>query len=116
TIGDFGYLREGRIGDVPLRWPRGRQLVGFWLGKAAFVTWSLAIPLLLHPAWQVAAVFGITSFVLAFTLAVTFQLAHCLEEAEFTSVDEMTAAGRSERARHQIETTVDFAPHNRVLD
>ena len=116
TSGDLGYLWAGAIGDTPLRWPRGRQLVGFWLGKAAFVTWSLAIPLLLHPAWQVAAVFGITSFVLAFTLAVTFQLAHCLEEAEFTSVDEMTAAGRSEWARHQIETTVDFAPHNRVLD
>jgi linoleoyl-CoA desaturase len=115
TVGDFGYLREGKIGDVPLRWPRGRQLMGFWLGKAAFVTWSLAIPLLLHPAWQVAVVFCVVSFVLAFTLAVTFQLAHCLEEAEFTSVDEMTAAGRSEWARHQIETTVDFAPRNRLL-
>ena len=59
--------------------------------------------------------FCVVSFVLAFTLAVTFQLAHCLEEAEFSSVDEMTAAGRAEWARHQIETTVDFAPRNRVL-
>ena len=115
TVGDFGYLREGKIGEIPLRWPRGRELAGFWIGKAAFVTWALVIPLLLHPAWEVVAVFGITSFVLAFTLAVTFQLAHCLEEAEFSSIEEMAAGGESEWARHQIETTVDFAPRNRLL-
>ena len=115
TVGDFGYLRDGKIGEIPLRWPRGRELMGFWLGKAAFVTWALVIPLVLHPVWQVAAVFGITSFVLAFTLAVTFQLAHCLEEAEFSSIEQMAAAGESEWARHQIETTVDFAPRNRLL-
>ena len=115
TVGDFGYLREGKIGEIPLRWPRGRELMGFWLGKAAFVTWALVIPLVLHPVWEVAVVFAVASFVLAFTLAVTFQLAHCLEEAEFSSIEEMAAAGESEWARHQIETTVDFAPRNRVL-
>ena len=114
TIGDFGYLREGKIGDVPLRWPWGRQLMGFWLGKAAFVGWALVVPLLLHPAWQVALAFGATSFVLALTLAVTFQLAHCLEEAEFATVETVAGAGPTEWARPQIETTVDVAPGNRV--
>jgi linoleoyl-CoA desaturase len=115
TVGDFGYLRDGRIGDVPLRWPRGGELAGFWLFKAAFLGWAVVVPLLLHPAWQVALAFGATSFVLALTLAVTFQLAHCLEEAEFSSVDAMAGAGPTEWARHQIETTVDFAPRNRLL-
>lgn len=115
TLGDFGYLRQGRVGQVPLPWPRGRKLMGFWLGKTLFATWALVIPLLLHPLWEVIAVFAVVSFVLAFTLAVTFQLAHCVEEAEFTSVEEMAAAGSSEWARHQIETTVDFAPRNPVL-
>ncbi len=115
TVGDFGYLRDGRIGDVPVRWPRGRELAGFWLFKAAFVAWAIVVPLLLHPAWQVAVAFLATSFVLALTLAVTFQLAHCLEEADFTSVEGMAAAGPTEWARHQIETTVDFAPRSRLL-
>ncbi|HSI30201.1 MAG TPA: acyl-CoA desaturase [Miltoncostaeaceae bacterium] len=115
TVGDFGYLREGRIGDVPVRWPRGRELVGFCLFKALFLGWALVVPLLLHPAWQVALAFGATSFVLALTLAVTFQLAHCLEEAEFATVETVAGAGPTEWARHQIETTVDFAPGNRVL-
>ncbi|WP_217913615.1 fatty acid desaturase family protein [Miltoncostaea marina] len=115
TVGDFGYLRTGRIGETPVRWPRGRDAVGFWAGKAGFVTWSVAIPLLLHPAWQVAIAFGVVSFVLALTLAVTFQLAHCVDEAEFSSTEEMRGAGRVDWARHQIETTVDFAPRSRLL-
>lgn len=115
TVGDFGYLREGRIGDVPVRWPRGVGLVAFWGFKALFVAWAIVVPLLLHPAWQVLIVFLATSFVLAVTLAVTFQLAHCLEEADFATIEEMAADGPAEWARHQIETTVDFAPRNRLL-
>ncbi len=85
TTGDFGYLIEGRVAETPIRWPRGGQLIGFWAGKAVFLSWALVIPMLFHPFWTVAVVFGIASFVLALTLAVTFQLAHCLEEAEFPS-------------------------------
>jgi linoleoyl-CoA desaturase len=116
TTGDFGYLREGRVAETPLRWPRGGQLAGFWAGKVAFVTWALVIPALFNPIWAVAVAFGVVSFVLAVTLAVTFQLAHCMEEADFPSAGEMSAAEqRTEWARHQVETTVDFAPRNRLL-
>lgn len=115
TVGDVGYLWRGRVGETPLRRPRGRDLAGLLIGKALFLAWAVVIPLLLHPVWQVAVVFAVVSFVLAFTLAVTFQLAHCLEEAEFSSIERMAGAGRSEWARHQVETTVDFAPRNRLL-
>lgn len=114
TTGDFDHLRAGVVGGTPIRWPRGRELAGFWAGKAAFVAWAIVVPLLLHPAWQVAVGFAVVSFVLAFTLAVTFQLAHCLEEADFPSAGDMEGT-RTEWARHQVETTVDFAPRNRVL-
>ena len=115
TTGDFGYLIEGRVAETPIRWPRGGQLIGFWAGKAVFLSWALVIPILFHPFWTVAVVFGIASFVLALTLAVTFQLAHCLEEAEFPSAEEMSGTERTEWARHQVETTVDFAPRNPLL-
>jgi linoleoyl-CoA desaturase len=113
--GDLTQLRAGEVEGTPLPWPRGAELAGFWLGKAAFLTWAVGVPLLVHPAWQVGLAFLGTSFVLAFTLAVTFQLAHCVEEAEFSSIGGMAGAGRTEWARHQVETTVDFAPRNRVL-
>jgi linoleoyl-CoA desaturase len=104
--GDLTQLRAGEVEGTPLPWPRGVELAGFWLGKAAFLTSAVALPLLVHPVWQVALAFLDTSFVLAFALAVTFQLAHCIEEAEFSSVQAMS--GRTEWARHQVEATVDF--------
>lgn len=114
-FGDITQLRMGQIEGTPLPWPRGRELVGFWVGKAAFLSWTIGIPLLLHPVWYVALMFVVSSFVLAFTLAVTFQLAHAVDAATFSSVEEMSAAGTTEWARHQVETTVDFAPTSRVL-
>ncbi len=73
------------------------------------------IPLFFHSVWSVLIAFAIASFILAFVLAITFQLAHCVEEAEFSSIDKMVEAGKTEWARHQVETTVDFAPRSRLL-
>ena len=114
-LGDVMQLKIGRIEDTPLPWPRGRELAGFWIGKAIFLGWTIGIPLFFHPVWHVALAFFVTSFILAFVLALTFQLAHCVEEAEFSSITEMAEAGRVEWARHQVETTVDFAPGNAFL-
>lgn len=114
-FGDITQLSIGNIEGTPLPWPRGRELVGFWVGKAAFVAWAIVIPLLVRPVWEVVAGFAVASFVMAFVLAVTFQLAHCLEEAEFSSIEEMQQTGSTEWTRHQLASTVDFAPSSRVL-
>jgi linoleoyl-CoA desaturase len=114
-FGDITQLHIGHIEGTALPWPRGRELLGFWVGKLAFLTWAVALPLLFHPLWHVALGFLVASFVLAFVLALTFQLAHCVEEAETASVEEMAEVGRVEWARHQVETTVDFAPASRFL-
>ena len=89
TIGDLAFLLKGKVAETSLRWPRGLELAELLLGKAVFLSWTIAIPLLFHPVWQVAVVFGLASFVLAFTLAVIFQLAHCVEEAEFPNGEAM---------------------------
>jgi linoleoyl-CoA desaturase len=114
-FGDITQLKIGNIEGTPLPWPKGKELVGFWLGKVAFLGWTIGIPLFFHSPWYVILVFMVSSFVLAFTLAVTFQLAHAVDEATFTTMDQMAAAGSTEWARHQVETTVDFAPNNKFL-
>ncbi len=114
-FGDLTQLCIGNIEGTPLLWPRGRELVGFLVGKLAFIGWAIVIPLMVRPVWEVAAGFAIASSVMAFVIAVTFQLAHCLEEAEFSSVPEMEQAGSTEWARHQLASTVDFAPNSRLL-
>jgi linoleoyl-CoA desaturase len=55
--------------------------------------------------------FATTAVTLGFTLAVVFQLAHCVEEASFPAARHLD----TDWATHQVETTVDFASKNRWL-
>jgi linoleoyl-CoA desaturase len=115
TSGDFESLVGGHICETPIAWPKGKDLAGFWIGKLAFFSWALFIPLMVHSWWQVLVIYAIGSFVLGQTMTVTFQLAHCVEEAEFPSRAEMHEQGKVDWARHQVETTVDFAQRNPFL-
>jgi linoleoyl-CoA desaturase len=47
-------------------------------------------------------------------MAVTFQLAHCVEEADFVAPEQLSASRRV-WAVHEVETTVDFCPRNPLL-
>jgi linoleoyl-CoA desaturase len=104
--GDFSNLIHHRVGERPLRhWPRRRDLCLILAGELAHVTWALTIPLLLHPWWAVAAFYLVCSWVVGFTLAMIFQLAHCVDSAQFAGPDE---PGRGDDFElHQLRTTVD---------
>jgi linoleoyl-CoA desaturase len=79
---------------------------------------AFGIPMLLHPWYDVLAVYGIAAFVSGVVLSVVFQLAHCVCEADFPAP--VAAPGGGQRmetdwAVHQVQTTVDFARGNPVL-
>jgi linoleoyl-CoA desaturase len=114
TGADIAALVRGRIANSKVHMPRRWDLAGLLAGKALFVAWAIVAPLFVYPWWVVAA--GYVGFTMATSLvtATTFQLAHCVEEAEFTSAEQL-AATKKEWAVHEVETTVDFCPRNRVL-
>ena len=114
TLGDAAAFLRGRIGESALRVPRGWDLAGLLVGKAIFVTWTIAVPLLFYPWWAVAVGFLAFSMVMSLIMAVTFQLAHCVEEADFAGPGDLAAEKRL-WAVHEVETTVDFCPRNPVL-
>ena len=114
TIGDISALLRGRIGRSTLRFPRGWNLAALVSGKAIFATWALVVPLLFFPWWLVLLAYVVFSMVLSVVMAVTFQLAHCVEEASFASAEELNADKRV-WAVHEVETTVDFCSRNRFL-
>jgi linoleoyl-CoA desaturase len=105
----------GRIGINQFSRPRGLQLLVFIAGKLLFLSLAFAIPMLVHSWHSVLLFFFVTSFVQGLTLSVVFQLAHCVEEAEFPMP--AVASGEMERAWavHQVETTVDFARRSRLI-
>lgn len=114
TIGDLITLTRGHVGHTTLRPPRRWDLAGLVGGKAVFVSWALVVPLLFYPWWAVLAAYLVFTMMLSLIMATTFQLAHCVEEADFAHPRELVAA-RHIWAVHEVETTVDFCADNRVL-
>lgn len=115
-VDDFVSIFTGKIGPQSMPPPKGRKLAGLLVGKLVFYTWAFAVPMLFHPVLHVLAAYAVTSFILGLTLASTFQLAHCVEEAEFPELPRAHGENfQRSWAEHQVETTVDFAPDSRLL-
>jgi linoleoyl-CoA desaturase len=115
VYGDFRDMLTGRVGERPFARPRGWDLAGFVIGKLAFFTLAFALPLLFHPIGAVLLFYTTTAAVAGVLLALVFQMAHVVEEADFPVPD---AAGKNMAtpwAIHQLETTVDFSRDSRVL-
>lgn len=94
---------------------RNDKLV-FWGGKLFFFTVMIGLPLLVFPWWQV--LIGATLIILAVGLltGLVFQLAHIMEAADFPEPSGDPLHIENEWAVHEVETTVNFAPRNRVLN
>jgi linoleoyl-CoA desaturase len=115
-VGDIRELRNGRVAEMTaLAPPRGAELALFIAGKAAFWSWALVVPLLVAPWWAVLSTFCFCSWVLGFTTATVFQLAHSVDQTSFTSLARLRGEPRRVWAVHQVESTVDFATRNRLL-
>jgi linoleoyl-CoA desaturase len=110
---DFRLAFTGRMGEHQVPRPRGRQLATFWGGKAIFLLLAFALPLTLHPVWVVAATYALTAGVVGLVLGVVFQLAHCVEDADFP-LDHTPGHIEKPWAVHQVETSVDFARGSRA--
>jgi linoleoyl-CoA desaturase len=111
-VDDFRNLAHGRVGRHPLRRPRGVELGIFVIGKLVHFGWALIVPIVLLGVAKAAIFYVVFSAACGVTLAVVFQLAHCVEEAEFP---QPTGEHASDFAEHQLATTVDFARDNPLL-
>jgi linoleoyl-CoA desaturase len=87
----------------------------FWVGKVFYFTVMLVIPMLVFPWWQVLIGYLIVMLTVGLVMGVIFQLAHINRDAAFPEPVGDPPYIEKEWAVHQVETTVDFAPHNRLL-
>ena len=77
----------------------------------------LAFPLWVFPWWQVLIGFSlIVMLTVGIALGIFFQLAHINVDAAFPEPVGDPPHIDNEWAVHQVETTVDFAPHNWLLN
>lgn len=110
-VDDFRDVATGYIGTQRFPRPRGFELVAFVGGKLFFFTWAFVVPMLLHSPWKVLLGYLVASVTVSLCLAITFQAAHCVEEADFPI--SASSAG-DDWAQHQLRTSVDFGPQQSV--
>lgn len=90
-------------------------LVRVSIMKVSYLFVFIALPILLGMSWPlVVCGFMLMHFVAGFILTVTFQLAHTLEETSHP-LPNKDGIIENDWAIHQMETTVNFAPHNKIL-
>jgi linoleoyl-CoA desaturase len=114
-VGDFRAMIRPGVADTRVSRPRGSDLVWFLVGKASFFTFAFVIPLLHHRLLPVIGLYLLTAAVLGLTLAIVFQLAHCVEEAEFRVPGDGNRRIDRDFTAHQVDTSVDFARDSRLL-
>jgi linoleoyl-CoA desaturase len=104
-ISDFVELVHPSAPRPVDRRRRSADVSMVFAGKALHLTWAVAVPLFFHRWWAVLAFYLACSWVVGFTLAVIFQVAHCVDTVGFVTSD---VARRGESfASHQLETTAN---------
>ena len=113
--GDFRDMLTGTIGTRPFTRPRGMDLAVFVGGKLAFLALAFGLPLVFHSWLVVVACYALVAAVTGLLLALVFQMAHVVEQADFPEPQGVHPYLDTPWAVHQLRTTVDFAPGNRAL-
>lgn len=117
TWKDFGqYIRYTRTG-VNKNTPAQNRvfLAKLIVIKLAYFALFLGLPIVAGVAvWQVVAGFLLMHFFGGVILTIIFQLAHSVEETIYPLPNEHGVI-ENEWAIHQMQTTVNFSRHNRIL-
>ena len=113
-IEDFAVLKRGRIGVTNVTPLHGQELAVFAIGKVVAIGLAFGLPLFLHSPLYVLACYAVVALITGVTLSVVFQLAHVVPGTDFL-VHHPDATSADAWSVHQLQTTADFAPNNRLL-
>lgn len=113
---DFNKYFSRKIFNTPLQKMNTTEHVIFWLSKVLWAFFYVAIPVYFvgWGAWAIG--FTALHVTMGLTLALVFQLAHVVEHAEFEVVGAHDSKQiENEWAIHQVKTTANFAPKNKII-
>ncbi|TCJ19125.1 acyl-CoA desaturase [Flaviaesturariibacter flavus] len=113
---DYQKYFKRRIGAMPLKQMSVGDHLIFWGFKLVNVGLYVVLPIYMvgFIPWVIG--FSIFSLVAGFVLSIVFQLAHTVEHTHFPVPDAVTNKLQDEWAIHQLKTTANFAPHNKVIN
>jgi linoleoyl-CoA desaturase len=112
---DLKKYFTGKIADNTKMKPMSlKEHIIFWASKVFHVAVFIALPMWSVGVLATLAGYGVMVFVTGVVIAVVFQLAHVVEDADFVHPATDGNHIEAEWAVHQVTTTVNFATHNKV--
>jgi linoleoyl-CoA desaturase len=113
---DYQKYFKGRIGGMPLKKMSLNDHLTFWGFKLVHLFLFVALPIYFVGFGEWLVGFLIFTLVAGFVLSIVFQLAHTVEHTHFPMPNDATGKLQDEWAIHQLKTTANFAPHNKVIN
>ncbi len=112
---DFVKYGTKMIYTTELKKMDRKEHVIFWVSKALYGVFYIALPVAMvgWGAWAIG--FLCMHVALGLSLSVVFQLAHVVEETEFEFSGTEDKVIENEWAIHQLKTTADFARGNKLI-
>lgn len=115
-MNDFNKYFTGKIAlhtkmrkmDVP-------EHVNFWVSKVLYVFFFILLPFYCVGVIETIVGYLVMAGVAGIVISIVFQLAHVVEEAEFITPTSDTMKIETEWAKHQINTTVNFATKSKSM-
>lgn len=112
---DFVKYFSMRIHNTTISKMEGKEHVLFWLSKILYAVFYVLVPVYFVGwlPWLIG--FLIVHVTMGLTMSVIFQLAHVVEKTNFYAADAEQKVLASAWAEHEVRTTTDFAPDNKLL-
>lgn len=112
---DFVKYFSRKIHNTPINHFGLREDIIFWSSKLLYLFFYVAVPVYCV-GWQGwLAGFLVVHMVMGLALSIVFQLAHVVEKTAFEYAGDMPKVIPTEWAAHEVKTTADFAPDNKVI-
>ncbi|MGZ5134337.1 MAG: fatty acid desaturase family protein [Flavitalea sp.] len=113
---DFTKYFSQKVFNTPLQKMSRSEHVIFWLSKVLYLVFYVAVPVYFVGWGPWAVGFAAMHVTMGLVLALVFQLAHVVEHTEFEVVGATdTKHIENEWAIHQVKTTANFAPRDKVI-
>jgi len=112
---DFRIYFRRKIHTTPITRMDGKEHVIFWGSKVLYAFFYVFVPIYAL-GWQPWLIgFVIIHGTMGVVLSVVFQLAHMVEMTTFEVAGENRRVIDSEWAIHEVRTTANFAPGNKII-
>jgi len=114
-VQDFKKYFTGKIGEISFRKMNLKEHFIFWISKILYIAAFIVLPIFTVGLLETIIGYLTIAFVTGLVIAIVFQLAHIVEDAEFSTPDAPNYKIENEWAVHQIKTTSNFATKSKIV-